>query len=119
MVTGAVQEAIDHELALLTSAVRLDPIQVDALLDPEFREVGASGRMWERASTISALADRASAQGGDLEASDMTGRSIAANLVLLTYVTNQGGRRARRSSIWRKTNGVWQLLFHQGTLIGP
>ncbi len=116
MQTDAVQVAIDHELALLTSAVRLDPIQVDALLDSEFREVGVSGRMWDRASTISALAAGKSAQEGIVEVSDMTGRSIAANLVLLTYVSNQAGRRARRSSIWRQSNGVLRLLFHQGTL---
>lgn len=113
--TAAVQEAIERELALLAPSVRLDPIQVDELLDPEFREVGVSGRLWDRAATISALAEGASAPQEGVESSEMTGWSIAANLVLLIYVTNQGGRRARRSSMWRQTDGVWRLLYHQGT----
>lgn len=115
MMDPDVQEAIDCELALLTSVVRLDPIQVDAFLDPQYREVGASGRLWDRAATISALANETASHQDAFGVSDMNGRVIAANLVLLTYVTDQAGRRARRSSIWQRTNGTWRLLFHQGT----
>lgn len=114
--TSAVQEVIDHELALLTAAVRLDPGRVEALLDPDFREVGASGRLWDRAAMISALVSASSAESKVAEASEMTATLMAGDLVLLTYVTNQGVRRVRRSSIWRRTNGAWRLLFHQGTL---
>ena len=28
----------------------------------------------------------------------------------------RSSKRCRRSSIWRWNDGVWQILFHQGTL---
>jgi hypothetical protein len=39
--------------------------------------------------------------------------------VLVTYVSERGERRARRSSVWRKTEDGWRVYFHQGTLIPP
>lgn len=115
MFTADVQNAIDKELSLLTSAVRSSPSQVDALLDPRYREIGASGRPWTRVAIIEALVDETSAEDGLIEASDMNGEQITADLILLTCVTKRAGRRARRSSLWRQSDGNWRLFFHQGT----
>jgi len=43
------------ELELLDPAIRADHAAVRARLHPEFREVGASGRLWDVATTVSAL----------------------------------------------------------------
>jgi hypothetical protein len=48
---------------------------------------------------------------------DMEGRHLADDLVLLTYVSDNDGRRARRSSLWRRSGGSWRMVFHQGTLL--
>ena len=115
MTTPGVQLAIDNELALLTPAVRGNPSKLAALLDPEFQEIGASGRLWSRASMISALASEPSDDGVAIEASEMRGVQLSPNLILLTYISQSAQRQARRSSLWRLTAGSWQLLFHQGT----
>jgi hypothetical protein len=111
------QAAIECELRLLDPAVRRAADQVDAMLDPEFVEFGASGRRWERREIVTALAaDSGYAAPTVL---DLTGMRIADDAVLLTYTTNDGNRRCRRSSIWRRTSDGWRVLFHQGTLIPP
>jgi len=45
----------------------------------------------------------------------MAGAVVGPELVLLTYVSHWRGRRARRSSLWRRSAGSWRLLHHQGT----
>lgn len=109
------QVVINRELALLSFQVRRSAQQVDELLDPLFREIGASGQLWTRADTISALASERSDSEGAIEATEMAAEPFAVDLVQLIYVSNRQGRRARRSSLWRQSAGVWRLLFHQGT----
>lgn len=115
MTTPGIQQAMDNELALLTRKVRANPSMVASLLDLEFQEIGASGRLWSRELMISTLAAESSHSDGPIEASDMRGTQLSPDLILLTYVTEFDQRRARRSSLWRRTDGSWQLLFHQGT----
>ena len=47
---------------------------------------------------------------------DMAGRLIGDDLVLLTYLTEVEGLKARRSSLWhRRGTDNWVLVHHQGT----
>ena len=115
MVAGDVQLVIDHELALLSFPVRRTAHQVDELLDPDFREIGASGRLWTRAEIVSALAGEVSDGADVIETTEMAGVVVGPELVLLTYVSQRRGRQARRSSLWRRSAGAWRLLHHQGT----
>jgi hypothetical protein len=110
-----VQLVISRELALLSFPVRRSARQVDGLLDPDFREIGSSGRLWTRAGMISALAGELSEIAGAIEATEMAGVVVGPELVLLTYVSDWRGRRVRRSSLWRRSAGSWLLLHHQGT----
>jgi len=111
-----VREAIDRERLLLRPEVRASAEQVEGLLDAEFTEIGASGRLWDREAMVAALSrsfgDETSARIVD---SEMTGRSIAPGVVLLTYVSDSNGRRARRSSIWRRHRDGMRVVHHQGT----
>jgi hypothetical protein len=115
----AVRAAIDGELRLLDPAVRSCPAEVERLLDPEFTEVGASGRRYTRAEMIAELHDHpgSSADGPRYEPSTMTGVLLAPGLVHLTYETRFEGRHARRSSLWRRRDGAtdWRMYYHQGT----
>lgn len=108
------EEVVELELALLHRDVRRDPQRVGDLLDEDFREIGASGRLWTRQETIGALAT----EEGDepVAVADMEAVQLAPGVVLLTYVSDGAGRRARRSAIWRRVGGRWRLLHHQGTL---
>jgi hypothetical protein len=106
------------ERRLLQPAVRASSRELAALLDPGFREVGASGRVWDRASIIESLtADSGSAT--PIREEEMEGTALAEGIVLLTYVSDAAGRRARRTSIWKRDEDAgWRLLHHQGTLTG-
>lgn len=111
---GAIREAIEWELRLLDPAVRADEALLMATIAPTFFEVGQSGRRWSRAEIVAALiAD----PGGPTNASDMTGRLVGEGLVLLEYVTKEPDHSVRRTSLWSRSSGSWQILFHQGTRI--
>jgi hypothetical protein len=103
------------ELELLDPAIRADHAAVRARLHPEFREVGASGRLWDVGTTVSALAE----EGPDdpIDASDLESFRLAPEVILLTYTTRRGDRVARRSSVWTRAVGQWLLRYHQGTIV--
>ncbi|MFX4294196.1 DUF4440 domain-containing protein [Streptomyces bohaiensis] len=114
------------ELALLRPEVRRSRERIAALLDPEFTEVGASGRRYDRAAMLDALPRMPALPGGPPdggahEAGDgprgMRGVELAPGLVHLTYETVHAGRHARRSSLWRRQAGSddWRMYYHQGT----
>ena len=63
-----------------------------------------------------------SAEGGPVyEPSDIVGVLLAPGLVHLTYETCFEGRRARRSSLWRRRDEEtgWRMYYHQGTPVPP
>jgi Uncharacterized protein conserved in bacteria len=115
---AAVEAAIEGELRLLDPAVRRSADLVGALLHPDFYEFGASGRIRDRASTVAALAAETGA-GGRGTTTRMKGVQLAPDLVHLTFDTDDNGRRAHRSSLWRHTGTEWLLYFHQGTVFDP
>ncbi len=112
--TESVRAAIAGEVHLLEPDVRASAERLEALLDPEFAEIGASGRLWDRASLIEALT-RAAGSTAPIEVSDMSGVLLAPGIVHLTFTTDAGGRRAHRSSLWRLHDDGWRIWFHQAT----
>jgi hypothetical protein len=117
--TDEVNEAIAGELRLMDPAVRSSRVLFEPLLDPEFAEVGASGRRYTYEEMLAWLPDHAGSSAGALryEPSDITGVLLAPGLVHLTFETVFDGRRARRSSLWRKRDEEtgWRMYYHQGT----
>ena len=85
----------------------------------DFWEVGASGRRYSREFVLAELEKRHAAPHEDVwEASGFHCRELAENLFLLTYTLLQDGvRRTRRSTIWRRTQEGWKIVFHQGTMV--
>ncbi|MFI7135753.1 DUF4440 domain-containing protein [Nonomuraea sp. NPDC050153] len=113
----AVQAAIDGELRLLDPEVRASPALVRELLDPEFTEIGASGRWWDAESILTVMAGSVAPES-PVKVSKMSGVVLARGVVHLTYFADNQGRRAWRSSLWRLTETGWRVYFHQGTLAG-
>jgi hypothetical protein len=112
--TDPVRAAIAGELRLLDPGVRGSAHELDALLDPEFAEIGASGRIWDRAAIIEALTQSA-ASAPPIDVTGMAGVLLAPGIVHLTFATDAGGRRAHRSSLWRLGADGWRIYFHQAT----
>ena len=87
------------------------------LLAEEFVEFGSSGRTFTKAEVIPLVEGQAPLP---MTASDFKVQMLSDSVGFLTYrVVRQGEPplETRRSSIWRLRSGVWQLLFHQGTII--
>ncbi|MFG3345769.1 DUF4440 domain-containing protein [Streptomyces sp. NPDC048018] len=113
-----VTEVIARERSLHDLSVRLSGPLAEVLFDPDFVEVGASGRRWTRAEMIAALP---TLHGGAENSTPITaerfeGTVIAPGIVHLTYETRIEERHARRSSIWRRdAAGEFRLFYHQAT----
>ena len=92
-----------------------------AMMAPDYWEVGASGQIYDRATVLAELDRRFGDPAYDpmagLEVSDFACRDAGGHTWLVTYHLRQGDRRTRRVSVWRRTNGTWLLLYHQGTVI--
>ncbi|MEU2503220.1 nuclear transport factor 2 family protein [Streptomyces sp. NPDC007863] len=112
-----VAAAIAGERRLHDPAVRLSRPLAEALFDPEFTEVGASGRRWTYEEMLAALPTLHGGEDGPpIVAEAFAGTVLAPGLVHLTYETVIDGRRARRSSLWRRgATGTLRLYYHQGT----
>ncbi|MFB7406725.1 DUF4440 domain-containing protein [Streptomyces sp. NPDC056202] len=114
--------AVAGELALLDPAVRVSRARAAELLDPGFVEVGASGRRWTYAEMLAALPEMSGAAeaGPRYEPAAFAAVLLAPGVVHLTYETLLDGRRARRSSLWRRDPDApagtgLRMYYHQGT----
>ena len=108
------------EAELQAPASRRDPARIDALLDPNFREFGSSGAVYDRRQTLSALCS-GPVVNLHVEMSDMGAIPLSETVVLITYQALKRDRlgaevsRSLRSSVWRLTEGCWKIVFHQST----
>ena len=100
------------EDALLVPEVRKSAAQIAALLADEFVEIGSSGRIYDKNQIIGQL-QQESGEESLRTVSDFTARELADGLILVTYRIIE--TRAVRSSIWKRTNSEWRMVFHQGT----
>ncbi|MFD0915426.1 DUF4440 domain-containing protein [Pseudahrensia aquimaris] len=92
---------------------------LEAMTDPEFWEVGASGKTYAREYVISNLLHRYQApEPHDWPCRDFKLRQLAVDLFLLTYVLDEPDRCTRRSTIWKREEDQWKIVFHQGTVVG-
>ncbi|MFI9770240.1 DUF4440 domain-containing protein [Streptomyces sp. NPDC052415] len=111
----AVQAAVDAEFRLLDPEVRASPSRVSELLDPEFTEFGASGRRWDVKSILAVTSGGTVSPESPVQVSELSGVVLAPDVVHLTYFADNQGRRAWRSSLWRRTETGWRMYFHQAT----
>jgi hypothetical protein len=103
------------------SMVRSSAEEITKLLADEFIEFGSSGRVFNKHHVIEALRDeRSPARTAD----GLTVRWLTKYVALVAYrtvsriSTTGEQRRTLRSSIWKRIDGRWQMIFHQGTAMG-
>jgi hypothetical protein len=90
----------------------------EKMMEPDFWEVGASGRRYSREYVLDELEKRHATTHEDVwEAGDFHCAEIAPDNYLITYTLLQGGRLTRRSTIWRQHGRDWKIVFHQGTVV--
>jgi glyoxylase I family protein len=116
-----VDERVAAELLVLEQALaRRDrsavPDGLPSLIDGDFEEFGASGRRWDRAAVLVALAEAPP----DVTIEEFAAVRVGEDVVLVTFRTigraaDTPARHALRSSLWVRRDGRWRLRFHQGT----
>jgi hypothetical protein len=116
MTEGLEAHLIELELRLQLSTTRKDAAALAQLLSEDFREFGASGRVWNRASIIAELSAETP---NEIISENFECQRLSNKLALLTYECRNPTRRTLRSSLWRLEGDNWRLLFHQGTVIPP
>ncbi|ATG55579.1 DUF4440 domain-containing protein [Brachybacterium ginsengisoli] len=102
-----------REQALLGDRLRADPPSAAELLHPDFTEIGASGRRFDRDQILADLAPL-----GDVDAEEFIADEVSPGAVLLQYTTHERRGTVHRSSLWVQENGRWLLRHHQGTVVG-
>ena len=89
------------------------------MTEPEFWEVGASGRRYSRDHVLDILEARYANPSADpWETRDFHCLEIAPENFLLTYTLLQEGRVTRRATLWRRRGDEWRIVYHQGTIVG-
>lgn len=91
------------------------PGGIVSLLDTAFVEVGASGRVWDRASMAEVLSV---AGPSTLQFDAFAVHSLGGAVALVTYRTIDPVRIVWRASVWIRTEAGWRLRYHQGTVAG-
>jgi hypothetical protein len=107
------------EISLHQPAVRCDTGRLQALLHPDFVEVGRSGQSYNKAQMVQHLVQESLSTA--IWSQDFKLVMPAFSVALLTYQSAHIGtegqltHHAARSSLWQFTDTGWQLRFHQGT----
>ena len=88
------------------------------MTEPDYWEVGASGRRYSRDYILDVLEDRFRAPHEDVwETKDFYCQEISPNNYLLTYTLIQAKSRVtRRMTIWRRHESGFKIVYHQGTV---
>ena len=110
------------EQSLHRPEVRSSPAVLEALLADDFSEIGASGTVYDRRTTIEVLLREPAVGPARLPViHDLTASALTDGVVLVTYrsVRKVEGVTAEqstlRSSLWVFDQGHWRMRFHQGT----
>jgi len=106
------------ETSLHKKQIRNSADATSALLADAFVEFGSSGRIFNKSSIVESMRTETLDQQVIVE--DFAARELAPGVVLVTYISkkvagDQSAVSALRSSIWKRFDGKWQMIFHQGT----
>ena len=107
------------EVELHQPEVRTDADRLNSLLHESFREIGRSGRLYQRDEIAREVLTESSPPL--VWSQDFAVEEIAEGIALLTYrsahidETGMLYRHSLRCSFWQRTILGWQMRFHQGT----
>ncbi|MDJ0362448.1 DUF4440 domain-containing protein [Rhodococcus sp. H29-C3] len=97
-----------------------DRAAIDALLEHDYFEVGASGSVYTRTLVIDVVEKRYRDGENPMDAAwsidNFHASTLAEHLYLVTYRLSQSGRVSQRATVWRRHDSGWKAVYHQGTL---
>jgi hypothetical protein len=109
------------ELLLLDPARRANPESIADIFAEDFREFGKSGRSYDKASILDALASENHHPDRRVIIENFRvvalGSAALATYISIVHQSEFPEQSALRSSVWVYQDFKWQILFHQGTSI--
>jgi len=110
----------DLETSLLKPEIRSSASDLDLLLADDFREFGSSGEIYDKKLILERLPKDTQISPAEFLVSGFEIKELAENIILATFKTDKtlsdkSHVVSLRTSIWRKNNNSWQMIFHQGT----
>ena len=109
---------IELELSLLKPEIRSSKQQLNRLLADDFLEIPSTGIPYNKSQALMRIPNE---ETPEFTLQDYQLRILSENLVQLIYkasVKRQNDKKitySQRNSLWKKTAGKWQMVFHQGT----
>ena len=99
-----------------------DEASFEAETAADFREVGASGTLYERQEVKTVVLDRVAGRrpvslAGGYRIEDPEVRRLGAEVAQVLYTLHGQGRVTRRSTLYRWEVSGWRVVFHQGTVV--
>jgi len=104
------------ELSLLEPATRRSVNYLNKYIADEFIEFGASGKTYNKHDIIESLPFEKERK---FNVVDFSVKMLSQDVVLATYkiIGDSITLASLRSSIWKRVDNKWQMVFHQGTKI--
>lgn len=112
-----INEIREKEYLLLEDAVRENAEEVMKLISEDFCEHCSSGVIYRYKK-----GDTFGKRNYDFSIEGFEGEVLSENAILVRYhlkesISGEVKRESLRSSIWKKVDGNWKMIFHQGTNI--
>jgi hypothetical protein len=109
------RKLLEFEKRLARVDQKLSVEEATSLIADEFIEFGTSGKVWNKAEIVSAIANWPPSRS---IVENFCVTELSPSVCLVTYKLRGAPEwfgSTLRSSIWRCTDGKWQMMFHQGT----
>lgn len=116
-----IQEVKELEMELLQPETRKSAKRLDELLADDFFEYMSRGTATNKKEVLNRLPN---SPEEEFKAREMQAKVLSDDIILLNYITHRkvissGEQKCTLcSSIWRRENEKWQMVFFQGTPAG-
>lgn len=110
------QEIENLEIKILKGEYRKDKDKLNEILSDDFVEFGGKGIEYNKQEIIEALLNE---NNIEWDFRDIKSKNITDGVVMVNYVTikKESGlvTESLRTSIWKKFDDNYKMIFHQGT----
>lgn len=100
------------ELALLEPSNRKSIDNLNRRIADDFMEIGSLGKIYTKQDVLHDLPLEDSRK---FVVEDFLVKVFLEDVALTTYKVTEGSITSLRSSIWKRVDGEWAMVFHQGT----
>ena len=100
------------EIELTKEGTWKNKLRLSELLSDSFEEVGKTGKCYNKSDILNMIPSQ---EYQSIDLSNFKYVQLSVDTVLIKYISVGNSIRVKRSSIWVKSSGKWQILYHQGT----